>query len=83
MDLLSQKLGMDPLALRQKNYTETDPVGGASYTSKGLDEAYRRGAEAFGWEARQERRETTDSPKEDARYAEFAYLESSIYFLTK
>lgn len=52
MDELAHALGMDPLALRLKNYADTDPDTGRPYTSKALDECYRRAAQRFGWEER-------------------------------
>ena len=36
MDELAEKLGMDPIALRLKNYTEKDENGGQRFTSKNL-----------------------------------------------
>lgn len=50
MDELAKKLGMDPLELRLKNYTELDQTSGRPYSTKGLREAYERGAKLFGWE---------------------------------
>jgi xanthine dehydrogenase YagR molybdenum-binding subunit len=52
MDELSYKLGMDPLELRLKNYTEKDLTSGKRFSSKELRECYRRGAEQFGWSKR-------------------------------
>jgi xanthine dehydrogenase YagR molybdenum-binding subunit len=52
MDELAKKLGMDPLALRLKNYTELDQTSGRPYSTKGLREAYERGAKLFGWHER-------------------------------
>ncbi len=52
MDELAHKLGMDPLELRLKNYTELDPVDHRPYSSKGLRECYERGAQVFGWKWR-------------------------------
>jgi CO/xanthine dehydrogenase Mo-binding subunit len=49
MDALAGELGIDPLALRLKNYAEIDPASGMPYTSKGLREAYDRGAEQCSW----------------------------------
>lgn len=51
MDELALKLGMDPLALRLKNVpTVAQRRGMEPYSSTGLAECLRRGAEAFGWE---------------------------------
>ena len=52
IDDLAEKIEMDPLEFRVKNYTETDPVSNLPYTSKLLKEAYYKGAEAIGWERR-------------------------------
>ncbi|GLZ35231.1 carbon-monoxide dehydrogenase large subunit [Lentzea sp. NBRC 105346] len=52
MDELAGQLGMDPIALRLKNYATVVPNTGKAWSSKHLDECYRRGAEEFGWNAR-------------------------------
>jgi xanthine dehydrogenase YagR molybdenum-binding subunit len=52
MDELSYALGMDPLALRLKNYAEIDPTHGLPYSTKELRACYLQGAERFGWERR-------------------------------
>ena len=53
LDELAEKLKMDPIALRLKNYAETDPSHeGRPWSSKHLRECYRRGAEKFGWAER-------------------------------
>lgn len=52
MDELAVKLGMDPVALRLKNYAETNPETGRPWSSKSLRECYRIGAERFGWARR-------------------------------
>ncbi|MEV4317405.1 xanthine dehydrogenase family protein molybdopterin-binding subunit [Actinocrispum sp. NPDC049592] len=52
LDELAEKLGMDPLALRQKNNSPVNPGNGRPWSSKHLDECYRRGAEKFGWSRR-------------------------------
>ncbi|MCU7491857.1 MAG: xanthine dehydrogenase family protein molybdopterin-binding subunit [Ignavibacteria bacterium] len=49
MDDLAEKLGMDPLELRKKNFTEVDPESGRPYTSKRILDAYLQGAKAIGW----------------------------------
>jgi xanthine dehydrogenase YagR molybdenum-binding subunit len=53
MDELATSLGMDPVALRLKNYAETDPESGRPWSSKSLRECYRIGADRFGWSKRQ------------------------------
>jgi xanthine dehydrogenase YagR molybdenum-binding subunit len=52
MDELAYALKMDPLELRLKNYSETDPERNLPYSSKALRECYRQGAERFGWSRR-------------------------------
>ncbi len=52
MDELATQLKMDPLALRLRNYAETDPEKGQPFSSKSLRECYRVGAERFGWSRR-------------------------------
>ncbi|MBD2774341.1 xanthine dehydrogenase family protein molybdopterin-binding subunit [Iningainema tapete] len=52
MDELAYELGLDPIELRLRNYTEVDPTDGRPFTSKHLKECYQAGAEAFGWHQR-------------------------------
>ncbi len=52
IDELAYKLNMDPLAMRLKNYAETDPHKNLPFTSKSLRECYTQGAERFGWAKR-------------------------------
>jgi len=52
LDELSYKLGMDPLALRLKNYAEENQLENKPFSSKALREAYAQGAERFGWARR-------------------------------
>jgi len=53
LDELAEKLKMDPIELRLKNYAETDPSHeGRPWSSKHLRECYSRGAEKFGWSTR-------------------------------
>jgi CO/xanthine dehydrogenase Mo-binding subunit len=62
MDVLASKLGMDPLELRRKNYTDSDPTGEKPFSSKNLMECYRR-AEPH-WERRHEvRARSTETVK--------------------
>jgi xanthine dehydrogenase YagR molybdenum-binding subunit len=49
MDELAHRLGMDPLALRLRNYAEVDPSGERPFSSKKLRECYEEGARRFGW----------------------------------
>jgi xanthine dehydrogenase YagR molybdenum-binding subunit len=52
MDELAVALQMDPLKLRLIAYSKRDQNDDLPYTSKALDECYRQGAEAFGWDRR-------------------------------
>ena len=52
MDELAYELGMDPLELRLKNYTDLDHNENRPYSSKELRECFRQGAERFGWASR-------------------------------
>ena len=52
MDMIAQKLDMDPVELRLKNYRglgEIDPVFNDEIRSDGLKECLQKGAESFGW----------------------------------
>jgi CO/xanthine dehydrogenase Mo-binding subunit len=62
LDELAAKLGIDPLELRRRNHTDSEPVHGGSYSSKNLLECYRR-AEPH-WERRHEvRARSTETVK--------------------
>ena len=52
LDELSYTLGIDPIELRLRNYTEVHPGSGLPWSSKALRECYRAGAERFGWARR-------------------------------
>ena len=52
VDELAEKLGMDPIDLRQRNEPDKDPIAGTPFSSRHLIEAYRTGAERFGWSQR-------------------------------
>jgi xanthine dehydrogenase YagR molybdenum-binding subunit len=51
MDELAVTLGTDPIELRLRNHTATDPNGNP-WSSDGLEECLRVGAERFGWARR-------------------------------
>ncbi|MBN8824350.1 MULTISPECIES: xanthine dehydrogenase family protein molybdopterin-binding subunit [unclassified Spirosoma] len=53
VDELAYELGMDPLELRLKNYTDLDHNTKKPFSSKELRECFRQGAERFGWSKRQ------------------------------
>ena len=52
MDELAYQLGIDPVELRLRNHTPVDPRGNP-WSSDGLPECLRLGAERFGWAGRE------------------------------
>jgi xanthine dehydrogenase YagR molybdenum-binding subunit len=52
MDELAAALKLDPLELRLQCYSDRDQHRDRPYSSKGLRDCYRQGAEAFGWDKR-------------------------------
>lgn len=52
IDELAEKLALDPIELRRRLEPEKDPTNGLPFSTRNIVEAYRRGAEAFGWERR-------------------------------
>jgi xanthine dehydrogenase YagR molybdenum-binding subunit len=55
IDELAEKLGLDPIELRRRNEPPKDPTSGHAFSSRHLMEAYRLGAEKFGWARRSSR----------------------------
>jgi xanthine dehydrogenase YagR molybdenum-binding subunit len=51
MDELADALGIDPVELRLRNHTTTDPNGNP-WSSDGMEECLRVGADRFGWSPR-------------------------------
>lgn len=49
MDMLAEKLGMDPIELRLRNFTAVSQTRNMPYTSSGLRECLTEGARKFGW----------------------------------
>ncbi|PXY20555.1 xanthine dehydrogenase family protein molybdopterin-binding subunit [Prauserella flavalba] len=49
IDELAYELGMDPIELRMRNEPERNPIDGRRFANRNLREAYRLGAERFGW----------------------------------
>lgn len=49
IDELAHKIGIDPIELRKINEPEKDPTKETEFSMRNLVEAYRRGAEKFGW----------------------------------
>ncbi len=52
IDELAVALDMDPIALRLRNEPDKDPTSGLPFSSRHITEAWRTGAERFGWAAR-------------------------------
>jgi xanthine dehydrogenase YagR molybdenum-binding subunit len=52
MDALARELDMDPLELRRRNLPSVDQTSGKPFSSFPIEECYRRGAEAIGWNTR-------------------------------
>ncbi|WP_051340402.1 xanthine dehydrogenase family protein molybdopterin-binding subunit [Azospirillum halopraeferens] len=55
MDELAFALDVDPVDLRLRNYTDTDPNTGKPFSSKELRACFAQGAERFGWARRRPR----------------------------
>ena len=55
MDEMAWQLGLDPIELRRRNDTATDPVSGKPFTSRPHIACFEAGARAFGWERRRPR----------------------------
>ena len=60
IDELALEIGMDPIALRMQNEPDRDPTTGARFSMRSLREAYRVGAEKFGWAHRRPPRTMRD-----------------------
>ena len=52
IDELADAMGLDPIELRLRNEPEKDPTTGTPFSSRHLVEAWRAGAEKFGWSER-------------------------------
>jgi xanthine dehydrogenase YagR molybdenum-binding subunit len=52
IDELAAELRMDPIELRLRNEPEKDPTTGLRFSSRHIVEAYRAGAQRFGWDQR-------------------------------
>lgn len=51
MDILAEKVGIDPVELRLRNIPKKDPEKDIPFSSHTLADCLRQGAEAFGWDA--------------------------------
>ena len=66
MDMVAEKLAMDPAEFRIKNYRglgETDPVFNDEIRSDGLKECVQKGIETFGWNVKRSKGETEGTKK--------------------
>lgn len=52
IDELAEQIGVDPIELRIRNEPKKDPTSGHPWSSRHLVQAYRAGAERFGWKHR-------------------------------
>jgi xanthine dehydrogenase YagR molybdenum-binding subunit len=52
IDELAEKLQLDPVELRRRIEPDKDPTSGHEFSSRTLLEAFRRGADQFGWNQR-------------------------------
>ncbi len=52
VDELAEQLGMDPVEFRILNEPQEDPTSGKQFSSRNIVQAYRAGAERFGWNKR-------------------------------
>lgn len=50
IDELAYELNIDPVELRRLNEPEKDPISGKEFSMRNIVEAYKRGAEKFGWQ---------------------------------
>ena len=63
MDELADKLGLDPVDLRMKNYAEKQQVRGLPYSTKNLAESYSLGMKKIGWKQKRNLRPQTGDKK--------------------
>jgi xanthine dehydrogenase YagR molybdenum-binding subunit len=52
LDELAEQMQLDPVEFRRRIEPEKDPTSGNAFSSRHLNEAYKLGAERFGWEKR-------------------------------
>jgi len=52
IDELAEATGIDPIELRRINEPDRDPTQGTPFSTRNITEAYRTGAERFGWSDR-------------------------------
>jgi xanthine dehydrogenase molybdenum-binding subunit len=69
MDILAEKLGIDPLEFRLRNYRglgEIDPVFDDEIRSDGMKECLEKGAKSFGWQEKRSREPSRGTKKRGA-----------------
>ena len=65
MDVIAEKLGMDPVEFRLKNYArleDGDQDRKLPFTSNGMEECIRKGMEAINWKQRWQKHTSTPGP---------------------
>ena len=65
MDTIAEKLGMDPVEFRLKNYArleDGDQDRKFPFTSNGMEECIKKGAEAIGWKQRWQKPASSPGP---------------------
>ena len=75
MDELAYATGIDPVELRLRNDTDTDPYSGRPFSTRALRECLTKGAARFGWDRR------TPEPRSmrDGRYLIGQGMAAAIY----
>src|SRR5258707_13472671 len=75
MDEVAYATGVDPVELRLRNDTDTDPYSGRPFSTRALRECLTKGAARFGWEKR------TPEPRSmrDGRYLIGQGMAGAIY----
>jgi xanthine dehydrogenase YagR molybdenum-binding subunit len=74
MDEAAERLGLDPLELRVKNFADHDQETGRPWSSNSLLECYRIGAERFGWADRR-----AQKPKRAGRWSIGFGMATTLY----
>jgi xanthine dehydrogenase YagR molybdenum-binding subunit len=75
MDELAIASGLDPIELRRRNEPDIDPETGLPFSSRGLQECLRVGAERFGWDGR----DPAPGARRDGRWLVGTGVASSTY----
>ena len=75
MDELAYRAGIDPVMLRLRNDTESDPLSGRPFSSRAMRECLLEGAARFGWE----RRRGEPRSMRDGRYLIGQGMAAAIY----